>query len=373
VAELDPGLTIRAVRARPVELVLARPVETAAGAIRTAPLVLIDLSTHEGVSGRAYLRSYAPAALGPLADLVGNLTELVAGEPAIPPDVHAKLLTQVRLLGAQGLVLMAIAGIDMALWDAQARAAALPLATLLGGAPGPVPAYASLRCMDARAAAGEAEEAVATGFDAVKVKVGRSGLAADLETVRAIRTAVGDGVDLMVDYNQSLSVDDAIARARALDDEGIDWIEEPTRSDDYEGHARIAAAARTPVQLGESFWGPEDLEKAIAARACGHVTLDVMKLGGVTGWLRAAELAQAAGLPASSHTFPELSAHLLTVTPTRHRLEYLDHAGPILRDPVRVEDGQAIVPTDRPGAGIEWDEEEVERLAAGRAGGRARR
>jgi mandelate racemase len=104
------------------------------------------------------------------------------------------------------------------------------------------------------------------------------------------------------------------------------------------------------------------MAKSIAALASDHVMLDVMKLGGVSGWLRAAALADAAGLPASSHTFPELSAHLLGVTPTAHLLEYLDHAGPILREPVRCADGHVLTP-DRPGSGVEWDESAVARAA----------
>jgi mandelate racemase len=165
----------------------------------------------------------------------------------------------------------------------------------------------------------------------------------------------------MVDYNQSLSVGEALDRVRALDSDGLHWIEEPTRADDYQGHARIAAAARTAIQLGENWWGPHEMEKSIAARASDHVTLDAMKLGGVSGWLQAAALAEDAGLPASSHTFPEVSTHLLAVTPTCHRLEYLDHAGPILAEPVRVEGG-LVLPSERPGSGVEWNEELIERL-----------
>ncbi len=147
---------------------------------------------------------------------------------------------------------------------------------------------------------------------------------------------------------------------QVLDGEGLAWIEEPTRAEDYAGHARIAAAARTPIALGENWWGPGEMEKSIAARACDEVTLDVMKLGGVRGWLTAAVLAAQAGLPASSHTFPELSVHLLALTPSCRRLEYLDHAGPILTEPVRVAGGLAYPPA-RPGSGLEWDEEQVRR------------
>jgi mandelate racemase len=356
-------LTIRTIRARALDLALATPVETAAGVMRTTPLVLIDVVTEEGITAHSYVRSYTPVALQPLAQLIANLEPLLQGAAADPVAVEATLQGQFRLVGPQGLTGMAMAGVDMALWDAQAKAAGVPLVTFLGGEPKPIPAYASLRTMNARAAASEAEALLRLGFGAIKVKLGLGDIAADLETIHAVRKAVGDGIDLMVDYNQSLSVATAIDRARILDDEGIFWIEEPTRADDFQGHARIAASARTPIQLGENWWGPHDMEKSVAAGASDHATLDVMKIGGVTGWLRAASLAEAASLPTSSHTFPEFSVHLLGVTPTCHRLEYLDHAGVILAEPVRIEHGRALIP-DRPGSGLEWNEELVTRLLA---------
>jgi mandelate racemase len=249
----------------------------------------------------------------------------------------------------------------MAAWDACARAREIPLVQLLGGEPRAIAAYASLRTMDPSAAAAEAESAIARGFGGVKLKVGSRDPARDITAIRAVRSAVGDEPEVMVDYNQSLSVDDALKRIRVLDAQGIAWIEEPTRADDYAGHARIAAAASTPIQLGENWWGPHDMEKSVEAGSSDHVTLDVMKLGGVTGWLRASSIASEAGLPASSHTFPELSAHLLAVTDTCHRLEYLDHAGPILTDPVEVRAGTVTAP-DRPGSGLEWNESVLGRL-----------
>jgi mandelate racemase len=276
--------------------------------------------------------------------------------------VQSTLERHFRLLGGQGLVAMATAGINMALWDARARAAGLPLVRLLGGEPKPIPAYASLRSMEPGAAAAEAEGLVELGFEAIKVKVGGGDLAADLDTIRALRAAVGDAVDLMVDYNQVLSVDEALARVRVLDEQGLHWIEEPTRADDFAGHARIAAAADTPIQLGENWWGPHDMEKSVDAGASDHAMLDAMRIGGVSGWVRAAELAERAGLPVSSHAFPELSAHLLAVTPTCHRLEYFGGLGSLLLEPLRIEGGHALIP-ERPGSGVEWDEERVERLA----------
>jgi mandelate racemase len=180
--------------------------------------------------------------------------------------------------------------------------------------------------------------------------------------VRAVKTRIGDRV-LMCDFNQRLTVNEAVLRGRALDGEGLYWIEEPVRHDDYEGYARIAAEVATPIQTGENLVDTFEMARAIAAHSLDFVMPDVQRIGGVTGWLRAAALAHAHGLEMSSHLFPEFSVHLLGVTPTCHWLEFMDWAEPVIQEPVRVVDGFALIP-DRPGAGITWNEAAVARYAA---------
>ena len=354
-------MRVRSVRARGVDVPLRKPVETARGTLRTAPAVLIDVFTDEGITGRAYVSVYTQLVLGPLTRLIHDLAGLLQSTEADPALAGVRLDREFALLGRTGLVGIALAAIDMALWDVQAKAAGQPLAVLLGGPLAPVPAYASLSSMSPLAVGIEAQDAVDLGFTAVKVKLGRGGLADDLELVRAVREAIGADAELMVDYNQALPVDEAIRRGRRLDAEGLAWIEEPTRSDDFAGHARIAAELRTPIQLGENWWGVSDLENGIAARSSSHVMFDAMRIGGVSGWRRAAERAQAAGLPVSSHGLPEISAHLLAATPAAHRLEFADKFGPILTQPIQVADGHVLV-SDRPGCGLEWDEQALRRL-----------
>src|SRR5690348_12651985 len=237
---------------------------------------------------------------------------------------------------------MAIAGIDMALWDAQAHALSVPLVKLLGGQIRAVPAYNSCGMGGSDGAIEDAADTVRQGFSAIKLKIGYGDVAGDLAAIRAVRRTA-PSLDIMVDYNQSLDVAAAIGRANALDGENLIWIEEPTTADDYTGHAKIAAVSRTAIQIGENMWGPSDLAKATAANASDFVMLDVMKIGGITGWMRAAAIAQAAGLRVSTHLFPEISAQLQCVTPGAHWLEYQDWASPVLQQPLLLKDGAAVI------------------------------
>jgi mandelate racemase len=361
--EMTPSvLTIRSLRATPVEVPMTHVLGTSQATIRAAPLILIDLETEEGVTGRAYLFCYVPAAASAIASLLDEVLRVTQGERVAPIDLWAKLSRRFTLIGVQGIVRMAMAGFDIACWDALAIAAGKPLVTLLGGAPRAITAYNSngLGLMPLDALANEAEALLEGGFRALKLRLGYPTLAADLAALRAVRKRVTDDVQIMVDYNQALSVAEAIKRGRALDCEGIYWLEEPIRHDDYRGCAKLARELTTPVQIGENFSQPQALEEALAAGACDYVMPDLERIGGVTGWLRAAALAASRGIEMSSHLFPEVSAHLLAVTPTCHWLEYVDWANPVLAEPLRIVDGAALVP-DRPGNGLAWDEEAVER------------
>ena len=188
--------------------------------------------------------------------------------------------------------------------------------------------------------------------------MGYATLDEDLAVTRAVRRRLPDDVQLMVDYNQALTVAEALQRGRALQGEGVAWLEEPIRHDDRRGNAAIAEALELPLQIGENFNGPHDLALALDARACDLVMPDVARIGGVSGWVEAADIAAERGAPMSSHLMPELSAHLLAATPTCHWLEYVDWADVLVQEPLRIEGGQAVVP-DRPGAGMVWDEAAV--------------
>jgi mandelate racemase len=361
----NPGLTIRSVRARPVEVPLNFVLGTSQGALRQVPLVLADLETEEGVTGRSWLFGYLPAAARAIVPLVEEIGQLTRGQTIDPAAIWAKLNRRFTLIGVQGVVRMAMAGFDTAAWDALAIVAGQPLARLLGASPKPVPAYNScgLGLMDDTSAlAAEAEALLAGGkFNAVKLRLGYSTLEQDIAAVQAVRKRIGDRPLLMVDYNQALTLPEALERGRALDEENIYWLEEPIRHDDYAGAARLTRELKIPVQLGENFSLPAGMAAALEQNCADYVMPDLERIGGVSGWCEAARLAAARRLPMSSHLFPEVSAHLLCATPTCHFLEYVDWANVLLQQPLTIIDGHAVI-SERPGNGMVWNEEAVERF-----------
>jgi mandelate racemase len=208
--------------------------------------------------------------------------------------------------------------------------------------------------------AAEAEALTAGGFAAVKLRLGYATLAEDIAAVHAVRKRIGDEIALMVDYNQALSLKEALTRGRALDVENIYWLEEPIRHDDYAGLALLARELKVPIQIGENFSLPAGMAAAIEQARPSYVMPDLERIGGVTGWMQAADMAAVNRMPMSSHLFPEVSAHLLAASPTCHMLEYVDWANVLLQTPLAVVDGHAM-PSQRPGNGMVWDKDAVER------------
>ncbi len=357
-------LRIRGLRVRAVAVPMKRRLTTATGAVTIAPLLLLDLETDGGITGRAYLFGIGQNHLKPIAALVDAMAALIKGDALAPFEIEKKLRAKYTLLGVHNIVLFAMSGIDMAAWDALGQALGQPVVRLLGGTPRRVAAYNSkgLGIQPLKPLVKEAEALVAEGFSAVKLRLGRAVARDDIDALRAVKKAIGPKVTLMTDFNQGLSVAEAVKRGRMIDDEGgVFWIEEPIRADDFAGNAKVAREVATPIQIGENFMGPEQMAQALAAGACDYVMPDVQRIGGVTGWMRAAALAQAAGVEMSSHLFPETSCQLLAVTPTGHWLEYVDWADPVLENPARLEKGHVVVP-ERPGLGIRWNERAVKKF-----------
>jgi mandelate racemase len=355
------ALTLTDVRARPVVLKLKRPVVARIATLTEWPLILIDLYTQEGVIGRSYLEPYVRKSMRYLIPALHDLGEMLKGCRLAPLDIYEAARKSLHFVGYEGMSMIAVAGLDMAAWDALAKAAGMPLCVLFGGSIGAVPAYNSngLWLRSPEEAASEAVELREEGgFRGLKLRLGRERRADDLATIEAVRKAVGGEMGLMVDFNQGLHFGEALERCHAIDDLGLAWIEEPIVYDNLEGYARLTADLKTPVQIGENFYGPRALYTALQMKACDYVMPDFMRIGGVTGWQRAAAIAGAAGIPISTHLYPEVAAHVMRVSETAHWLEWQDWANPVLQQPYEVKAGKLHIP-NVPGIGLEWDEKSV--------------
>jgi mandelate racemase len=357
--------TLKALRVRAVLVPLRRPVIAGIGRFDQWPLILVDLETNSGIIGRSYVAPYRAAAVPSIAAELRDLAAMFQGKAITPHDVFEASLKSLNVVGLAGVSTIATSALDMALWDALAKEAGLPLVQLLGGSIGPVRAYNSnglwrheVSTLSAEARSLQEEG----GFSAMKLRLGNAHLKDDLAALNAVRDGVGADIDLMVDFNQALGLGDAIRRCHELDEEGIYWFEEPIAYDNVRGYAQLAQQVRTPLQMGENYYCSRDLFTFLSAGAVHYAMADLMRIGGVTGWLRAAGLADAAGVQFSNHLYPEISAHLMRVTPSAHWLEWVDWANPILAEPIEPMNGEVVAP-NRPGSGIDWDEDGVRKYA----------
>jgi len=354
-------LTFKGIRARPVVLKLKRPVTARIATITDWPVILIDLYTEEGITGRSYLEPYVVKSMRYLVPALNDFGEILKGQQVTPVELYETARKSLHFVGYGGLAMISVSGLDMAAWDALAKAANLPLCVLLGGSVGPVKSYNSngMWLHEPAAVAAEALELRDEGgFKGLKLRLGREDPKDDLATLEAVRAALGSDVELMIDYNQGLSLAEAMVRCQMIDGLGLSWIEEPIVYDNFDGYTQLAADLKTPVQIGENFYGPRDLHMALQQKACDFVMPDFMRIGGVTGWLRAAAIAGAAGVPMSTHLYPEVAAHVMRVTETAHWLEWQDWADPILQTPYEIKDSLLHIP-NVPGVGLEWNEDAV--------------
>ena len=254
-------LTVESIRARPVVVTLRRPIVNGLTTVEDWPLILIDLLTAEGVTGRSYLEPYVVKAMRYLIPALEDLADLLKGRVVAPFDLFDSARKSLRYVGYGGQSLIAVSGLDMAAWDALAKAADVPLCVLLGGSVGSVPAYNSngLWLKEPEALAQEAAELVTEGgFSALKLRLGRARSDADAAAIEAVRASVGEDVRLMIDYSQALDLAEALSRCHAIDELGLTWIEDPLVYDNLDGYARLTAELKTPVQTGEHFYGPRE-------------------------------------------------------------------------------------------------------------------
>lgn len=359
---LEPqAVQIKSLGIRSAFLPLRRSLATRVGDFHAAPMLLLDLETKLGARASFAAFAFHPLnlTLAPpiLQHLVDGLDDRDLTAADLPGQYDAGLASLTQL-GHQGVALFALSIFDILLHDAVAREGEQPVYALLGGSDASLQAYNSngLGLAPEAGLTREARDLVSEGgFSHVKLRLGREDSAADLAAIHEVRDAIGPDVRLSVDYNQSLPTSDAVTTCRALDEQGLEWIEEPVVYDDLAVNAILTQELRTPIQIGENFWGPRAGAEALAKAACDYVMPDLLRIGGFTGWQRFAAIAARHDIPVSSHLSPEASLHAMAATPNAHWVEYVDWISDFVEAPLVPKQGH-LRPSDRPGLGIAWNE-----------------
>ena len=328
------------------------------GTLTAFELVTVRLRDAEGAEGVGYTYTVGRGGAAVHALVARDLAPLLAGREAERIEgLWQAMWWALHYGGRGGAQALAISAVDIALWDLRARRLGAPLGRRHGGFVPRVPCYAGGidLAIPRDALQRPADESLARGFRAIKMKVGRPSLQEDVERVRALRTHLGPGFPLMVDANMRWSADEAIRAARALRELDPVWLEEPTIPDDVPGHVRIVREGGLPVAAGENLHTLHEFRQLIAAGGVTFPEPDVTGCGGVTAFMKVCHLAEAFGLPVTSHGAHDLTVHLLAAAPNRSYLEAhgfgLDR---FIAEPLRLEEGSALAP-DRPGHGIELD------------------
>jgi L-alanine-DL-glutamate epimerase-like enolase superfamily enzyme len=329
----------------------------------TRPIVALTLGTDNGIEGIG-VSFYGGALTKTLKSAIDQLCELCVGEdPHRLEAIIKKLRDAAGGAGPGGMFTLALAAIDMALWDIRGKALEQPLWKLLGGARDRILTYASgalRRGLTLDQVVEGAARLTGLGFRQMKTQLALPGATSpgiEVDRMRRVREAIGPDIDLMCDINQRWRPEQAIDIGRRVEDAGVGlfWLEDVTTHDDYAGLARVTAALSTPVAGGEYLYGVTPFRHMLEHRSVDIVMIDQVRSGGVTPWLKIAALAEAFNLPVVSHGVPEIHVHLVGAVPNGLTVEYMPrlfHLWEAVPEPV---DGMLAMPT-APGLGLKFDE-----------------
>jgi L-alanine-DL-glutamate epimerase-like enolase superfamily enzyme len=323
--------------------------------------IVLRLQTDAGLEGISYITRLHEAAPAMLS-VVRLYVERIVGMDALAPEsITDRFLMRGRPL--PWFEARAASAVDVALWDIRGKAAGQPVYKLMGGFRNRVPCYASWRIEpegDLDKIARSAERHVANGFTAMKCHLGRVTMSHAVEHMRVLREAVGDDVDIMVDVNQQWTVKQAIASTRALAPYRPYWLEDATSNVDFEGLRQVSEALDVPTCAGETYYTMASFRPLVENRCVDIVMVD-QDLG-LSGALKVAHLAEIYGLKVVPHLATEILAHLIAAVPNGLTVEYYPWAVPLFVEVPRVELGELVL-SDRPGLGLELDEEALRRYA----------
>lgn len=330
--------------------------------VQETPMVRIHCA--DGGQGVGYSYTIGTGGSSVTALLADHLApRLIGRDAACIEAIWRDLLFATHATSVGAITSLALAAVDTALWDWRCKRDGQPLWKAAGGAHQRTPVYTTeggWLHIPTDAIVADTVAAQQAGFKGAKIKVGLPRVADDVARLRAVRQAVGDGFEIMVDANQCFPLSEALRRAPAYADVGIAWFEEPLPADDIAGHARLAAASAVPIAVGESLYSPTQFAAYIQQGACSIVQVDVARIGGITPWLKVAHLAECHNLAVAPHFLMELHASLTAAVPTAAWVEYIPQLDAVASSRLAIEDGHAVAP-GLPGLGIDWRWDEIER------------
>jgi L-alanine-DL-glutamate epimerase-like enolase superfamily enzyme len=335
-------------------------------AVDRANPVIVQLFTDEGLEGIGLAFTWNDQRVKSLKACIDDLKETVVGQDIFRwAEAWQKLWNDTKFMGHQGYPIYALSAIDTALWDLRAKAAGMPVARLLGGYRDEVPVYAShllFRNWSIDELQKDAASLVEQGFRAMKMNMGDKPFQAELERLKAVREAVGDDIDIMVDVNWVWTVPQAIQMGRELEKYHVYWLEDPLTSNDPADWALVTSALDMRVAGGETLSSKHDFRRVFENKALDVLMPDLQRVGGVTEWMKVATMAEAWNLPVASHIFHEFSAHMVAAIPNGLIVEYMPWWEFIYQEPLPLKDGYIRIP-DKPGFGLELDPDIVQKYA----------
>lgn len=377
---MDPGLdaaesspsTLKSAIARAdaylVDLVPERPRTDAIQAFVKQETIFVEIENNEGVTGIGYAYTIGTGGRAVLEHLRTDLLPLLYGEDAGQIEaVGQKLFWSTHGTVVGPITSLALAAVDIALWDLRCKSLGQPLWRLAGGARRSVPLYdteGGWLHLSTEELVNGAVSSRKQGWPGVKIKVGKPRPEEDLERLDAVRDAVGPDMDIMVDANQSLTYVEAKRRAYLFQPLNLFWFEEPLPAEDVGGHARLAASTSIPIAVGESIYSPSHFREYLATGAAGILQPDVARIGGITSWLKVAHLAETFNVKVAPHFLMELHVSLAAAVPNALYVEYIPQLRDITHGEIQIVDGMAVAP-ETPGIGINWDNEKIQSLKVG--------
>lgn len=326
---------------------------------------IVRITDADGAVGIGYSYTIGTGGRSVMALIEQTLAPLLIGREAEGIErIWRDMLFVTHATTVGAITAIAMAAIDIALWDLRCRRAGLPLHLLAGGAQASVPLYTTeggWLHLETGALVEDALAAKERGFAGCKLKIGRPP-SEDVARIGAVREAVGPAFEIHTDANQAFTIDEAIRRARLYEPLDIGWLEEPLPADDVDGHVRLARSTSIPIAVGESVYSPLHFRDYLQRGACSVVQVDVGRIGGITPWLKVAHLAECFNVSVAPHFLMELHVALCAAVPNARWVEYIPQLDAITTERMRVENGRAI-PSDAPGLGISWDAEAIERMS----------